>query len=265
MNIRIAALVVGFGLAGAAFAGDVWKDKPYTQWQEEDVRKIMTESPWVKATNVSASWRSGGSETAHRIPTANDPKAGGGSGGYGMAGSGSGTAENSAGAARDIGLFVGDPTQAQFVVRWASSQTLRQALARSQVLRGTMTQAEAEKLLGEVPAEYTVTVAGLDMTPFLHLEEKDMMTRAYLMPKKEKTKIAPSKIVIQRKPGTDATSSDPKSVAAVVFYFAKKQASGEPVLGVQEKNAEFVYQEKSTTIRATFELQKMAGPQGLDW
>lgn len=254
-------------LAIAAYADDVWKAKPYTQWKEKDLRKIMTESPWVKNVHVNASWRGGGSETARRIPAANDPAAAGsGGGGYGMAGGGGGTAGNTAQTAQTVGQMGGnDPLEASFLLRWASARTIRQAVARSQILRNSMTPEDAEKALGEPMTEYAITIVGQDMTPFLKIDERALAARAYLMPKKEKNKLAPTRVLIQRKPGADEKSDDPQSISAIVFYFPRKSPTGEGTIGTQEKNAEFVCEAQKATIRATFDLQKMVGSQGPDW
>jgi hypothetical protein len=77
--------------------------------------------------------------------------------------------------------------------------------------------------------------------------------------------MAPSRVMIQRRPGADANSEDPQSLSAVVFYFARKTNAGAPALSDQEKSAEFVCDLKKATIRATFELQKMASANGMDW
>ena len=71
------------------------------------------------------------------------------------------------------------------------------------------------------------------------------------------------RVVIQRKQG--AKPDDPQSILAVVFLFAKKDASGQPAIGAQEKNLEFVCESGLATLRTSFDLQKMAGAQGPDW
>jgi hypothetical protein len=268
-GMRKAALFLfaaGF-LAAAAYADDVWKTKPYTQWEEKDLRKVLTDSPWVKVVHVNASWRGGGSETARRIPVANDPAApGSGGGGYGMTGSGSGTTGNTGQTAQTVGqMGGGDPLEANFLLRWASARTVRQAIARSQIMRNVLTPEEAEKALAEPLTEYAITIVGQDMTPFLQMDEKALAANAYLRPKKEKTKLPPGRVLIQRRQGADEKSLDPQSITAIVFYFERKTPSGEEAIPAQEKSAEFACETPKATIRASFDLQKMAGPQGPDW
>ena len=44
---RIAAVVVlGLGSALLLWAGDPWKEKPWTEWTQKDVDKIFDDSPW---------------------------------------------------------------------------------------------------------------------------------------------------------------------------------------------------------------------------
>lgn len=267
MRKRLLFLFAALCLAAAAYADDVWKSKPYAQWEEKDIRKIMTESPWVKNIHVNASWRGGGSDTARRIPVANDPAAAGsGGGGYGMAGEGGGTTGSTAQAAQTVGQMAGsDPLEATFLLRWASARTIRQAFARSQILRNVMTPEDAERALGEPLTEYAITIVGQDMTPFLQMDEKALAAKTYLMPRKEKTKLAPTRVVIQRRQGADEKSTDPQSISVVVFYFARKAPSGEEAIATQENKVEFVCELQKASIRATFDLQKMIGPQGPDW
>ena len=47
-------------LATLAFAGtDVWKAKPYQQWDQKDISKILGDSPWSKMVQVEAPWTIG--------------------------------------------------------------------------------------------------------------------------------------------------------------------------------------------------------------
>ena len=48
-------LLFGFGLTAA----DFWQ-KPYTEWSDKDVTKMMTDSPWAKSASVSMGGPGGG-------------------------------------------------------------------------------------------------------------------------------------------------------------------------------------------------------------
>ncbi len=264
MSKRMLGMLSCFLFAALAYAGDVWKEKPYKQWEEKDVRKILTDSPWAKTARVDANWRKAGGDGATRLPQSNNPPAPSGGGGGGMYGSPSGASGGyGAGSGNNADLTGSQVGEAIFLIRWGSAKTVREAVARSYVLRGAMKEEDADKALAEVPPEYQVTIAGQDMTPFLKLEEKDLQAKTYLMLKKEKTKLSPARVVIQRKEG--GKPDDPQAITVVVFLFAKKDASSQPAINAQEKNLEFVCEASGATIRTTFDLQKMAGAQGPDW
>ena len=48
MRKTISFVVPAILLAMAVYAsGDVWKTKPYTQWDEKDVAAVLQSSPWA--------------------------------------------------------------------------------------------------------------------------------------------------------------------------------------------------------------------------
>lgn len=238
------ALLALFLLAANLFAGDPWKDKPYKQWDEKDIRKIMTESPWVKGVSVEKTW--GGVGLAATAPT--------------LGASGSAASSEPRDVARGATPSTEERPQAVFVFRWASSRTIRRALARRALLLRGIPGADAEQFLAQEPVEYQVVVLGADMTLFAKADEKEskaMREKSYLASRKSKTRLAPDRIEIERTP-------DGKNVLAVHFYFAKKTAAGEPALSPKDKGAEFVCQIGGITMKANFDFQKLVDSQGVD-
>jgi hypothetical protein len=262
-------------LVSVAYADDVWKSKPYQQWELKDVQKILADSPWARVVHVTASWRKPGDATLPLEPGGTTP------GNYGTQ-SGSGTSGAGATSVPSSGSMPGGPSsansgslaqnqaimnsanapEATFAVRWFSARAVRQALARAQVLSGAMSEADATKALADEPTEFAITVIGQDMTPFLSAEEKDLAGKAFLQPKKQ-GKIPATHASVQRIPGRKP--EDPRSIAAVVFYFAKKSASGDPILAPSEKNVEFLCEAGKATIKTSFDLSKMALANAPDW
>ena len=267
-------------LSAPAFADEPWKGKAYQQWDMKDVQKVLNDSPWVRVVHVNANWRKAG---ANGVPVDQGGTSAGNYGAQGGSASGGGANAGAATSSSSYGIGAGGPSnansgslaqnsailnsaktpEATFVVRWFSSAAVRHALARAQVLSGGLSEADAEKALGDEPTEFAVTIAGADMTPFVKSEEKDLAAKAYLQPKKEGSRSSASHVVIQRVPG--AKPEDSKSIAAVVFYFAKKGASGEPAFGPAAKNVEFICEVGGAAIKASFELAKMADNKGPDW
>ncbi len=260
MPKRLVATLAVVLLAANLFAGDPWKDKSYKQWDEKDIRRVLMDSPWAKEVRMDAPWRgSGGRGMAPGGPV---PAGGGGYGGSPAGGMPTGGAQSS-GRASETDQEVGSP-QAIFVVRWVSSRTVREAMARGAVLRGTP-EAEAEQLIAQDVPEYVLVVLGTDMTPFVKADENALKGKSYLLIKKTKAKFAPTRVEIQHPRSSPDEAAGASGISAVVFYFAKKTPTGEPALAASEKSAEFVCEVGGTQIKTSFELQKMAGPQGPDW
>jgi hypothetical protein len=231
-------------LASLAWAaGDVWKSKPFSQWDEKDIRKIMSDSPWSKAVQVPAAWTTGG-ESGSELPSATQehPPGGGIMGG--------GMTPSAPPAAPQV-------PQATFFVRWISSRTIREALLRTEVLSGKMKEEDAEKQAAQPMDVYQVMVVGQDMKPFQGVDEKELAAKTYLITKKTKQRIAATAVEFQRGP-------DGKAVLVAAFTFPKQAAGGEPTIAADEKGVEFFCSVGGANIRASFEIPKMDDAQGRD-
>jgi len=242
-KIYVAAWLIVLLAGIACAAGDVWKSKPFAQWDEKDVRKILSESPWSKVTQVPASWAAGDSSGSTLPSATQEHSPDGGVMGGGKTSGGPPSAPQ--------------VTQANFVVRWISSRTVREALLRSAVLGGKMKQEDAEKQAAQPVESYQVMVVGTDMTPFQGADEKDLASRAFLTSKKTKQRIAATGVEFQRGP-------DGKSVQALAFNFPKQAAGGEPTIGTSEKEVEFSCSAGGANIRTSFDVSKMDDSQGRD-
>jgi hypothetical protein len=241
LNYGIVAVVILASFAWAA--GDVWKSKPFAQWDEKDIRKILNESPWSKVVQVPAAWTTGGDSGTELPSAAQEHAPGGGVMGGGM----------SAGAPPAAPQVA----QATFVVRWVSSRTIREALLRSQVLAGQMKEEDAEKRAAQPVDVYQVLIAGPDMKPFQGADEKALLAKTYLVTKKTKQRIAATGVEFERGP-------DGKTVLAAAFSFPKKTEVGEQTIAGDEKGAEFFCTIGGANIRASFEISKMDDAQGRD-
>ena len=84
-------------IAAAAWAGgDVWKTKPYSQWDQKDIATILQSSPWAKpAQQVQGAWHPDGTAAAD---TSN----------IGVAGSGDGHIEPFCGCERESAGWHGE-------------------------------------------------------------------------------------------------------------------------------------------------------------
>lgn len=239
-TILMAAAVVVAG-------GDVWKSKPYAQWDQKDIMAVLQTSPWSKVNvTASGSWH----------PADTTPMTGGS---VGYAGSSNDTnhangamTSQSGGTEKNAGA---GGVQA-YNVYWWSARTIREANLRSQVLKGTITQEAADNAVKQTPDDYQILVAGQNMSVFQQRGEDAFKTAAFLDVKKTKTKLNPTKVEFQK-------NADGK-VVGVVFSFPKKSANGEPTISPDEKDVDFDVQIADSWLRTSFSPKQMQDSQGGD-
>ena len=170
MRSRATVFLAVLLLAATAWAGDLWKEKPYKEWNEKEASKVLGDSPWSKVVSVNATWK--GRQLDRDTAARGTPgeQSGGARGAYSERGA---TTERPGGASSDEPQA--QALEAKFLVRWTSARTLRQALARLAVLRGAVQESDAEKFLVQEPPEYEVSVLGPDMTPFQQTDRKSVV------------------------------------------------------------------------------------------
>ena len=196
MMRKISLIAIGcIALAVAVWAsGDPWKDKPYQQWDAKDLQKIFQDSPWSHLVRVDAPWLGSGGGTGGNDASSTPVSSGGAAAGrtMGAGGGGGGGGANMGGGGDYGGGVGGGPSQASFLVRWISSRTFREAMIRDRVIRGQMTDAEAQAELAKPVEGYELVVTGPDMTPFENMDENSLKTAATLTLKHSKTKLTPT-------------------------------------------------------------------------
>jgi hypothetical protein len=247
MRKTISVVVPAVLLAVAVYAGgDVWKTKPYTQWDEKDVAAVLQSSPWVK---LNVSLPGGLGEAA---PEYNPGVSGPGSMPNRTASPASATPIPKVGSGDDPSPGSSGNTYNLF---WYSSRTIREAFARRAVLKGTMTPDNAAKMVAGNPDAYEVLVNGADMSAFQGRPEDALKDSAFIELKKTKKKISVANVVFQR-------SAD--KVVGILFNFPKKDAEGQPSIPVDEKEIGFSMRVSGGWLRASFNLKQMADSQGPD-
>jgi hypothetical protein len=236
-------------LAAMVWAGDdPWKTKPYQQWDAKDVRKVLDASPWARNVQVAAPWIGGGDAGA--------ADSGGASSRPGPMGSAQ-TQRPGANGAADVGAGAQTTATVTFVVRWASSRTVREALVRNAILAGQITEDAAAQELAQPVETYEIVIAATDMKPFQSVDEKILEHGAFLMDRKTKEKVAPTGVKIQ-------SSEDGKKVQSVAFFFPKKSDSGVSTIGTDVKVVDFQCVVINVKIAASFDTSKMSDTLGRD-
>jgi hypothetical protein len=245
------SLMVGWRLLGvlalatialtAWAATDPWKDKDYKSWTQEDVQKILNESPWVKMVEMGAPWLKGPVHFLTPLPTDCN-----------------GRPDMNKNDRTPASWAMGNNESIViFQVTWQSSRTVRAAKFREAVLCGRADEERGDDLLDREQDDYVITVHAPDMTPFDSMEEEVLIKTSYLMAKKTQKKISPESVQIGR-------YGRGKSVYLLTYKFPKKFENGEPFISADEKEIEFSSQAGKFNLKTKFQPPKMAAKNGLD-
>jgi hypothetical protein len=193
----------------SVWAADFWIAKPYTDWNEKDVQKMITDSPWAHRVSVEISFGLGGGRGGPGGP-------GGSIGGPGTGGRGgteatSGIAETSGTGGggggkggRGGGGTPGGADQeapvvqtAQVLLFWQSALPVKQALLKAKYGSEVSTSADAKALISREEQFYVLGVRGLPPTgPGVDL--KSIMMQQSSLSVKGKEPVRPADVQIAR-------------------------------------------------------------------
>jgi len=261
MRKAILGILAAALLAAICWASnDPWKDKAYSQWDDKDIQRILTDSPWERNVTVAANWQSMPADNNLGAPNSPQPAAGqapsgGGMGGGGMKGGG-GAPGGAAGPSSQAMDMTSTP-QAGFSVFWMSSRTLRAAIMRRQVLHEGKDESEVDKYADHPLDDYEVVIQGRDMTPFNQNDETFFLTHSSLEIHKTKEKLTPQRVTLER-------GEDGKKVTAALFFFQKKSSSGENAISPDDKEVQFTCSLGKSVLKTSFDPRKMTDQKGSD-
>jgi hypothetical protein len=148
---KLSALL--FLCALCMWAADFWTTKPFTEWNEKEVAKILSDSPWTEKITISTGGGGGGAP----------PVSSGGGGGRG--GRGGGPQGDSTTA--DPGIGGGDfggggaPSGVNVTLLWQTALPIKQALVKRQYGAEAGTSPEAKARLDRVEQVYVLTLIGV--------------------------------------------------------------------------------------------------------
>lgn len=244
---RALVVLLVFGSVLTALAKDFWEDKPFTEWNEQEAMKLISESPWARTLTVLGSTLGAGqANTTNR--SADLPNlataSGGRSSGVAMS---TGTAMGQAG-----GFGPSDPVP--LYVRWYSSVRTRQALGRLGQIQSNAPESEARKFAEQPMEDYLIAVIGPLMNTFDDLSLEDLKGKTFLASKKDKSKRIPLK---------NYTAPKNRSDGVALFAFPRS-SDGKPTFGLEDQEVEFVAQGRKMNLKAAFKLAKMTTDGKLD-
>jgi len=221
LHIRV-ALVIAVVSSGFLLAEkkEFWTTKPYTEWTQKDVDKLLKDSPWVKT-----------------IPLSQAPDLalqGGGRGGRG------GEGESGGGGAGSEGYRAWP----KLVITWYS-RPVREAVARRiQLSNPSAPKEQIDQLLNRPESSfYDLLIVG--WSPGRNPNAVQALREGTYLQKKNKEKLPLKDTLMPQKRG------DP-----VVLRFAR-EADGKPVLTLDDKEVQLVLKMGDNTIRTTFKLSDM--------
>jgi hypothetical protein len=159
--------IVGSACAAMLFAADFWKTKDSSQWTDDEVSKVLSDSPWAKAKTIQPEQtqqrrgmgRRGGGFGFPGGGLGGGGYPGGGGGGYPQGGGGGGYPQGGGGYPSNGGNS-GDPAQSEpmnLTIRWASAAPIQQALMR----QGASASDELKAIAASTEKYYVVSVLGL--------------------------------------------------------------------------------------------------------
>ena len=246
-----------FAGAIALWAADFWT-KPYTEWTEKDIQKLMLDSPWAK--KVSVAMPTGGPGG----PAAGAPAGGGGGGrggGGGGGGRGGGGPQGGAGADPGIGGDGGGAPagggggtpELTLIVRWQTALPVEQALVKNQYGTQAATSPDAQKRLQPQTEAYVIWVAGLagNMRPRDDAGKKELLA-ATTLSAKDKDSIVAEDVIYGGGGGRGGNFE-------AHFVFPRKTA-----FTADDKEIDFATKFGKTVVKAKFKLKDMVVNGKLD-
>lgn len=166
------AILPCFLVAVTLFAGDFWKEKPYTEWTEQEVGRMLTDSPWTQeiVVRVSGPARAVGMGRSTGQPTGQE---------------GAQTAPGSA------------PTATiRYYVSFLTATPIRMALARNALLQGSVQAEHAQQFVDHDMYEGSVAVMirtepAQAMADFERMSVEDVQESCYLELRGKKQRLTP--------------------------------------------------------------------------
>ncbi len=223
-------------LVALVYAGDkdFWSAKPYTQWTEKEVDKMLKNSPWAKEITLSSAMAGMSGEGAG----GGDISEGGGGGG----GRGSRSGGSNVDAGRQGGML------SAFVVRWYA-RPIREALAQRFLLGPQAPQETIDKLLKFNSPYYSLLIEGLPLAGGRGRgrggDVAQQLRQDTYLRKKNKEKVPLVDVIMPTGRGQ-----------SLVLRFAKEQ-DGRPTLTLDDKEVELLIKVQDNTYHVKFKLAEM--------
>jgi hypothetical protein len=233
------------------WAADFWEAKPFTDWADKDIQKLMTNSPWAKSIGVPISGPAavmaggavGGAGGDGTEPPTPQSERGGGGGRGGRGGGG-----NTAGVG-DLG-----GASADVVLRWFTAMPIKQAMLRIKYGAEAGTSSDAKAALDRAEANYIIVVTGRPLVGVLR-GNPDAIKQAIMekttLSVKGKTSLKPSEIQLLASGQGQGKAKGPPS-PDLYFVFPKTTP-----ITLEDKEVEFATKIGDISLKNKFQLKSM--------
>lgn len=251
--LSTAVFTSGFALR----ATDFWLAKPYTEWSDKDIRKIMSDSPWARSVSVTLEMRG-------RRPMLPGPAGANASDRPGIAEAADynpKSSYNPASSPNPAALsYPSGPPQpsapiipewrgcSNLIVRWQSSLAVQQALVKVEYREKAGSSPEAKKRLEADSGHYIIAVACLPagQQPRDDDERSTMLRQTTLtIPGKDHPILATAMVFV-------AGAGDQAGLGEARFLFPR-----DFTLTVDDKEAGFATKFGKAAVKAKFDLRRM--------
>src|SRR5579862_2191519 len=231
-----------FLFAVFTWAADFWRSKPFTEWSDRDVQKMLQDSPWshtVTLASTASPFPSVGRQRPNSTPEdmPNAPPTLGG----GLDDPIARSASNGRGTAVDP--LDGGAEKVVVVVRWHSSVAIKQALTRFKYGSEAGTSPEAKKMAEAVDANYIVVVAGI---PKILLRGDSEALRKFL--------IQQTSLSVRGRDAMKPVDVMVHSESAIDAYFAFRK---NPPITADDKDVDFSTNLGGSMLHQRFHLKDM--------
>jgi hypothetical protein len=231
--------VLLFLCALCMWAADFWTTKPFTDWNEKEVQKILTASPWSETVTVVAGVGGSGG-----IAESSGKGGGGRGGGRGGGPQGDSTTADPGIDGGGGGFGSGGPTGVSVTLLWQTALPVKQALIKRQYGAEAGTSPEAKAKLERVDQVCVLTLIGM---PGFALGAAQGDKKVVLL--ESTTLMAAGKPPLK---AVDVQISGGRGAANVSFLFPKTTT-----FTVEDKEVEFSSKFDKIVIKKKFKLKDM--------
>jgi hypothetical protein len=227
------------------WAADFWTTKPFTDWNEKEVAKILSSSPWAVKVTVTGGVGGGPAGIAETAGSGRGGGRGGGGGGRSSGPQGDGANSDpgiSGGGGGDFGG--GGPSGVSVTILWQTAMPVKQALIKRQYGAEAGTSPEAKAKLDRSEPVYVLTLSGM---PGSMLGAAQGDRKAALLDLTVLT--VPGKPPLK---ATDVQVTGGRGTGNVFFVFPKTTT-----FTVEDKEVDFSTKFDKTPVKGKFKLKDM--------